>query len=278
MKDRTFSSSHPSRRRRRRRGTSRLFVIGAAFMASTAVSGKLTPPVYAQGTLRDARLATAPALGSSTIGGVDEGQGTQTATFAIPAGTIGTVADQFRTVAGIRVVFANEAIRDLPSPGVSGAMTAEQALERLLVGTGVGYVFTASDLVTMDIRTAEFVSVSGREAPTVSSPKYTTPLRDVPQTIALIPRATIEEQGATTLSETLRNVPVSRCRPARAAALPTRPATCSTCAASMLRTASSWTACAMTAWCPAMCSTSSRSRSSWDQPDPTWAEARLRAT
>ena len=86
-------------------------------------------------------------------------------------------------------------------------MTAEQALERILVGTGVGYVFTARDLITMDIRTAEFVSVSGREAPTVSSPKYTTPLRDVPQTIALIPRATIEEQGATTLSETLRNVP-----------------------------------------------------------------------
>ncbi len=86
-------------------------------------------------------------------------------------------------------------------------MTAEHALERILVGTGVGYVFTARDLVTMDIRTAEFVSVSGREAPTVSSPKYTTPLRDVPQTIALIPRATIEEQGATTLSETLRNVP-----------------------------------------------------------------------
>ena len=59
----------------------------------------------------------------------------------------------------------------------------------------------------MDIRTSEFVAVSGRETPTVSSPKYTTPLRDVPQTIALIPRATIEQQGATTLSETLRNVP-----------------------------------------------------------------------
>ena len=68
-------------------------------------------------------------------------------------------------------------------------------------------MFTARDLVTMDIRTSEFVAVSGRETPTVSSPKYTTPLRDVPQTIALIPRATIEQQGATTLSETLRNVP-----------------------------------------------------------------------
>jgi catecholate siderophore receptor len=206
MKNRTFSP-HSSRQRRRRRGTSRLFVIGAAFVASTA-AGKIAPPAYAQqATLRDARIVTARALGTTTGGSVNEGQATRTGTFAIPAGTIGAVADQFRTLTGLRVVFANEEIRELPSPGVSGSMTVEQALDRLLVGTGVGYVFTARDLVTMDLRTSEFVSVSGREAPAVSSPKYTTPLRDVPQTIALIPRATVEEQGATTLSETLRNVP-----------------------------------------------------------------------
>jgi hypothetical protein len=107
MKNRTFSYSHPSRRHRRRRGTSRLFVIGAAFVASTAVTARLTPPLYAQGTLRDARIVTARALGTSTIGAADDGQATQTTTFAIPAGTIGAVMDQFRTVTGIRVVFAN---------------------------------------------------------------------------------------------------------------------------------------------------------------------------
>ena len=207
MKNRTFAPTNSSRARRRRRGTSRFFVLGAAFMASTAVSGELTTPVYAQGTLRDTRIVTSRTATSGAIGAADEGQATQTATFDISAGSIGNVADRFRAVTGIRVVFANEAIKDLPSPGVTGVMTAEQALEGLLVGTGVGYVFTARDLVTMDIRTSEFVEVSGRETPTVSSPKYTTPLRDVPQTIALIPRATIEQQGATTLSETLRNVP-----------------------------------------------------------------------
>ena len=176
-------------------------------MASTAVSGELTTPVYAQGTLRDTRIVTSRTATSGAIGGVDEGQATQTATFDISAGSIGNVADRFRAVTGIRVVFANDEIRDLPSPGVAGTMTAEQALERLLVGTGVGYVFTARDLMTMDIRTAEFVAVSGRETPTVSSPKYTVPLRDIPQTIAIIPRAVMEEQGATTLSDALRNVP-----------------------------------------------------------------------
>jgi catecholate siderophore receptor len=41
----------------------------------------------------------------------------------------------------------------------------------------------------------------------VSSPKYTQPLIDIPQTVTVIPQAIIEEQGASTLRDVLRNVP-----------------------------------------------------------------------
>lgn len=41
----------------------------------------------------------------------------------------------------------------------------------------------------------------------LSSPKYTEPLRDVPQTVTVIPKAVFEEQGATSLRDVLRNVP-----------------------------------------------------------------------
>ena len=41
---------------------------------------------------------------------------------------------------------------------------------------------------------------------TVSTPKLTEPLRDIPQTITVIPRAVMDEQGATTLRDVLRNV------------------------------------------------------------------------
>ena len=41
----------------------------------------------------------------------------------------------------------------------------------------------------------------------VQSPKYTEPLRDVPQTITVVPRAVMEQQNATTLRDVLRNVP-----------------------------------------------------------------------
>jgi catecholate siderophore receptor len=51
---------------------------------------------------------------------------------------------------------------------------------------------------------AETIDVTAQPAP--SSPKYTEPLRNTPQTITVIPQRVIEERGATTLREVLRNV------------------------------------------------------------------------
>jgi catecholate siderophore receptor len=42
---------------------------------------------------------------------------------------------------------------------------------------------------------------------TLQSPRYTQPLRDIPQTIQVIPQAVIQERGATSLRDVLRNVP-----------------------------------------------------------------------
>jgi catecholate siderophore receptor len=44
------------------------------------------------------------------------------------------------------------------------------------------------------------------KAEEAQSPKYTEPLRDVPQTITVVPQEVIEEQNATTLRDVLRNV------------------------------------------------------------------------
>lgn len=193
MKNRTIRA--PRTRARRRRGVSRLFVLGAAFVTSTAVAGRLDARLHAQG----AQFGAAPGVAASAAQA-------QTYRFDIPAGSIATVVDQFQSVTGIRVVLANDGVRDLPSPGVSGVLTPEQALERLLMGTSVGYVFDARDQVTLDLRTSEFVAVSGR-GPTVASPKFTQPVRDIPQTISIIPKEVIQSQGATTLRDVLRNVP-----------------------------------------------------------------------
>lgn len=49
--------------------------------------------------------------------------------------------------------------------------------------------------------------ITGQAEKEISSAKYTEPLRDTPQTINVVPHSVIEEQGATTLRDVLRNVP-----------------------------------------------------------------------
>ena len=48
----------------------------------------------------------------------------------------------FETVTGVNVTLAEDGIRTLPSPGVSGCSSVEKALAAILTGTGVGYRFT----------------------------------------------------------------------------------------------------------------------------------------
>jgi catecholate siderophore receptor len=125
--------------------------------------------------------------------------------FAIPAGPLGAAVVAFEAAASVRVSLTADFLRDLPCPGVSGVFTAEQALRRLLEGTGVSARWSSADAVELQLRRAEAIEV--RETLRPSSPKYTEPLRDIPQTITVVPRSVIEEQNATTLRDVLRNVP-----------------------------------------------------------------------
>jgi catecholate siderophore receptor len=132
----------------------------------------------------------------------------QSRSFDIPTGPLSDVVTAFEAVTGLIVVPASPSIGAVHSPGVKGTMSAEQALAAITEGTGITYRFTTSNTISLELHVAADVQVTGR-APSavVSSPKYVTPLREVPQTIEIIPRAVFEEQGATTLSEVLRNVP-----------------------------------------------------------------------
>jgi len=127
--------------------------------------------------------------------------------FDIQPGLLETVLPAFQSASGLQLSVAHEQMKRLNSPGVTGVLPVEEALKRILANTGVSYRFTSSQTVTLEITgPSTTVEVSDRVAP-ISSPKYTEPLRDTPQTIMVIPKQVIEEQGATTLRDVLRNVP-----------------------------------------------------------------------
>lgn len=128
--------------------------------------------------------------------------------YEIPAGTFEAVLRGFEAAAEIHVEVSDEGILSLSSPGVSGVYTVEEALQKLLAGTGIGYRFTGKQTVRLELRAAnESVDVTA-SAPVLGTAlaKYQAPLNDIPQTIDVVPRQILEEEATTTLRDALRNV------------------------------------------------------------------------
>jgi catecholate siderophore receptor len=179
------------RRPLRRRGVARLFVLGAA----VAATGTTARPAAAQASATDQADAARRAAQASTF------------RFDIPAAPLDTVVAAFTRITGLPVAFAMPELGMIQSPGVSGTLTAAAAMRALLEGTSVSATFAASGATLGVGGVAEFVEVTGAGPAAVSSPKYLVPLRDVAQSVAVIPRKVIDEQAAFTLSDALRNVP-----------------------------------------------------------------------
>ncbi|MGH9158787.1 MAG: TonB-dependent siderophore receptor [Vicinamibacteraceae bacterium] len=226
---------------RQHRPSSSGWVVMGALAASAAIGGRLAPPAYAHEAARNPRHARASDAGSplyrlerwpefryppagdrrddpkvdllvseepalaSAWSSIQEPTD-EPRRFDIPPGPLGTARAVFQETTGFTLVLTNESIREVESAGVSGLYTIERALDQLLSGTGVTSRLTAPQTFTLELRVeAESVQVTGR-LPRASSPKYTEPLRDIPQTVTVIPQEIFEAQGATTLRDVLRNV------------------------------------------------------------------------
>jgi iron complex outermembrane receptor protein len=72
-----------------------------------------------------------------------------TITFNIPAQNLGTALTAFGRQSGIQVLVDSASVSGKTSAPVSGAMTAGEALQQLLGGTGVPYRFTSPTAVTV---------------------------------------------------------------------------------------------------------------------------------
>ena len=147
-------------------------------------------------------------LGKARLGEDAVTQLQQQIQFDIPAGTLESVLNNFQKVSGLQVVIPNEGMRQLASPGVKGRYSPEQALREILRDTGIGYRFSDKQTVVLEIQAkTESVEVRDDSRVVLSSSKYTEPLLNTSQTINVISKEVMEEQGATTLRDVLKNVP-----------------------------------------------------------------------
>ncbi len=184
-------------------GTLATAVLGSG-MATTPAAGDPLSRIFPARRF-DLPYAVAALTGTAQgyLEGV-EGDDRPALRFDIPAGPLSKALVAFQQATGLTLQTEDSLIRGIDSPGVSGLLTPDQALDELLKGTGVTYRFTDARTVSIDARLSETVDVVATPMP--SSPKYLEPLRDTPQTLTVISQDLIEAQGATTLRDVLRNV------------------------------------------------------------------------
>jgi catecholate siderophore receptor len=187
-----------------------------ALVASASLSGRLATPAYAHEPLATTSTERLKALRfvvpaetvafTAWLHQAPSPQDPPARRFDIAAGPLEDVLAAFTSATGMRITLASDTLRTVQSPGVSGLFTIEQAIEQLLAGTNVTYRFVAPQAIELRLAgTTETVEVTAGRI--VSSPKYTEPLRDIPQTINVITKDVMTQQGATTLRDVLRNVP-----------------------------------------------------------------------
>ncbi|SDE30593.1 catecholate siderophore receptor [Variovorax sp. CF079] len=92
------------------------------------------------------------------------------------------------------------AVGRAPSPQLTGAAAATLIAISMPVAAQTS---TANTLREVKIE----ATADGYKPETSSSPKFTQPLVDTPQTITVIKKEVLQDQGATTLTEALRNTP-----------------------------------------------------------------------
>lgn len=135
---------------------------------------------------------------------------------------------QFGRISGMQVSVDADVIRGITSPGVGGSMTAEQALARLLAGTGVTYRMAGGNTAILQrapspqadgaIMIPEVRVDAGLErgwAPvrgyvagvSASGTRTDTPIIETPQTVNVVTRDQMTAQGVQNTMQALRYTP-----------------------------------------------------------------------
>lgn len=147
--------------------------------------------------------------------------------FSIPAQDLNDALLSFAQKAGVRVFFDTGKFGGRRSSPVVGTLSAPEALDMLLRGTGLSYRFTAQNRVTVidpAIRTGaasadpdsielETIAVEGQgtvgyvASTSTAGTKTDTPLIEIPQSISVVTREELNDRNVQTLTDAVAYTP-----------------------------------------------------------------------
>ncbi|KGK41819.1 hypothetical protein LH51_12045 [Nitrincola sp. A-D6] len=148
-------------------------------------------------------------------------------TFTLPAGSLESALAAFSAQSGINVSFTPDVVQGKSATGLSGQYHADEALNRMLAGSGLqanrlangGYSLQAMRVVDgSEVVELSAVEVSGMAIDesawgpvdgyvarrSATATKTDTPLIETPQSVSVVSREQMEAQGADTLDQAFR--------------------------------------------------------------------------
>ena len=143
--------------------------------------------------------------------------------YDIASGPVSSVINRFAAESGVFISGAGELGEGRQSPGLQGQYRVDEGLERLLDGTGLTAARQSDGSYRLEERAADValsvVAVTGESLPygmTENSNSYTSEsasiglvsqsIKETPQSVSVVTRERLDDQGTTSLSEAMRNV------------------------------------------------------------------------
>jgi catecholate siderophore receptor len=129
--------------------------------------------------------------------------------FNIAAGPLDEAIKAYEQATGltVKIVLPTGTLAGFKSLGVVGLYPEEEAMRLLLDGTGLNYRIEDATTLVVGVQAKDSVSVTTSEANSVALSKFTEPLIETPQSVSVVPQFVLQDQGVSTLRDTLRNVP-----------------------------------------------------------------------
>ncbi len=148
--------------------------------------------------------------------------------FTIAAQPLADALDQFSAQSGYQVIYQNEQVGGLVSPGVQGRLSADQAIQRLVQGSGArlsqpnanSFVLDLPLKLGADSLQLDALSISGKAPGSItegtglyttysssSSTRLNLSPKETPQSLTVMTRQRLDDQRLTNLTDALEATP-----------------------------------------------------------------------
>lgn len=127
-------------------------------------------------------------------------------TFAISQQPLVSALNAFTRVTGWQVGLPAELAQNVSSPGVRGSLPPEKALDRLLIGTNLGYRKLSNNSIVLEKRSNSSGTLALQQV-TISATRQEQDVDSVPSTITVHDRQELDRQNVNTIKELVRYEP-----------------------------------------------------------------------